>query len=692
MPFPIAMCAVACAAVVLLSSSDVLAGPASVAGSASIAGPAARLFEAMRAAVHGWQVVAQEYARGLFMVLAGINLSWVGVEILTAGGHDIRAAVLRLARELFVMSIWYAFIALGPEVALELVRFFERAGQEAQGSGLITTQQIVDKTLELSVQLFKDHAGMLFDFEAMWMGLCTILMVLLVAFIGLVMWVVEFFTYLTIGLGAIVLGAGGCIWTRSLVSNYLKFAAGSGLALFFMRFTQGFVLTSIAAWTTEASSPSSLGAFVGLDAVKGVGPETMLTMLLTLVILAGLVVLAPALGLGLLGGGLSNIANNVGSAAMRGMQLSGAGGGVSRVAGAAAGGIKGASAKIAGALGRSGSGASMLASTGGAAPSSPSAAGAQGGGGAARVAGGGGAGGGDAGSAAANVNGAPAEGSAAPAGEAQQARAADGSEGGAASNSASSADRGAGAGGAGKGPASAGASVGTQQSGGTAGAPQSSGRGGAGGTGTGSVLAGAAGSRASLGGAGAPVAWVADGVSGGASPSTAGAKQAAVSSGAAEGSAPAEASAAGAAGPTTAGAGAGSASRPTSSGNSSISSSTRSGAATPPALAPSVPSSGSRHGVASEGSKGVGGGQVALQSSSSAPAPATRAVSVTPTQGPPALGSSRPNGEGPSSAASAGALPAAPGGSGAPRVATGGVAVKARTPRTDNARNGGSRE
>ena len=69
------------------------------------------------------------------------------------------------------------------------------------------------------------------------------------------MLVTEGATELILGLGAIVLGGGGAIWTRFLVQNYLRFSFSAGLALYVMRFVQSFVIRKSQRLVEEVTAP-----------------------------------------------------------------------------------------------------------------------------------------------------------------------------------------------------------------------------------------------------------------------------------------------------------------------------------------------------------------------------------------------------------------------------------------------------
>lgn len=338
-------------------------------------GPIQTLFRAMRSSVMAWQRSGQDAARAFFVVVAGIDLAWSGIETMAAGS-DVRGGILRLARQVLVLSIFYKLIDLGPDIADELVKFFERAGLAATGSKIETTQLVLDKTLEAMVKLLRASDPRMMGIDAVWVGLCALATVILIGITAAAIAIVEFASFVVFGVGAIVLGAGGCIWTRFLVQNYFKCAAAAGGALYFLRFTQSFVLAHLEAWatTTINSIPNSGSVAAGLWGVvtngvsSGPSPETMLTMLSSLVIQALLVIVTPTLAAFMFGDSVAKVAESVGRVATNVMQRSGAGSGIQSFAGAARTAGRTAQASLGRTFLGSGNGGSLLNARGGAKP------------------------------------------------------------------------------------------------------------------------------------------------------------------------------------------------------------------------------------------------------------------------------------------------------------------------------------
>ena len=88
----------------------------------------------MRASVAAWEKGGQDAARVAFAALGSLNLAWLGMELFSSQGGDIRGGLGKLARELVVMSVLYALIAFG-SAARASDRRLLRTRRMASGAG-----------------------------------------------------------------------------------------------------------------------------------------------------------------------------------------------------------------------------------------------------------------------------------------------------------------------------------------------------------------------------------------------------------------------------------------------------------------------------------------------------------------------------------------------------------------------------
>jgi len=338
-------------------------------------GPIDRVLLGIGRSAEAWTATGQKYSRLVFAPLAMIHLIWTGIENATAGGSDLRSAMGRWTRELLILGICWELIENGPELAKQIVDFLRAAGTEASASAPYTPQKVLDDAVKMATEnatanmasaaLFGDFAGIFFLAFAFLVGVLLGLMML-----------AELWAQVTIGLGAIVLGFGGSVMTRPLVSGYFRAAVGAGMKLYVMRFLQSTSLAHLQSWVDEASASNHVGL------------EVLLTMFVSIVVLAIMIATAPGLVQQLMGGGIATagmaIAGLAGVATLRGGLMTAAGHvGAALKGGAAA--VSAASSTAGSAAGVGGSGASLLSGAGGPMPASGS-----GGGGAASAATGGG--------------------------------------------------------------------------------------------------------------------------------------------------------------------------------------------------------------------------------------------------------------------------------------------------------------
>lgn len=349
------------------------AGPPSP--QATDAGSLLRLIKQMKASVAAWEAGGQQAARGAFAALAALNITWLGVELLTGSGNDIRASFGKLARELMVTSVMYSMISFGPDLARQIVGFM-RVSANGVGGGSEEDQiwNALQAIVKASVGLLS--SGEVGYLEVLWLGLCVVVVIVVVGLTGAAMLMVEASTELIIGLGAIVLAGGGSIWTRFLVQNYLRFSFSAGLALYVMRFVQSFVISNLAVWAKEATGESGnpidvLNNLATASTTPVGNPETIFTLVMMSIIQLILVISFPTIAVVLAQGGIGKVSEWAGVGAAQ--QLAGAGAQGLRAAMAAATAGMGAGAGRA-AVG-AGNALSVLGSSGGAMPAAPGGAG-----------------------------------------------------------------------------------------------------------------------------------------------------------------------------------------------------------------------------------------------------------------------------------------------------------------------------
>ncbi|MFM2415301.1 MAG: hypothetical protein RL385_24 [Pseudomonadota bacterium] len=342
-------------------------GDRSVIG-VSKAGPVQGIFEALRDAARAWMVSGQGYARMAFAVLAPLQILWVTLGMMESGSFDLSSGAPKYGVEVGKLCIFYYLIGAGPALAQSIVSYFDTAGL-AMTKQALPTQAMVDCILEVAAQMGASarENGVLEILDSGWVLCSAMCMTIFVSLIGGVMFVEELCAQMALGVGAILLGAGGCIWTRFLVGNYFRFAGSAAFALYWMRFVQNVVIRQIVAWSYEAlpgsqkiaATAQALDITLSADALAAkplINVELSMTLLATLLVDLVLVVVTPVLAAALFAGQWNSASKAVVGAASSAASTLVQFGQVMSAFSAGAGASMGPSASMGGAEGLTGGG------------------------------------------------------------------------------------------------------------------------------------------------------------------------------------------------------------------------------------------------------------------------------------------------------------------------------------------------
>ncbi len=288
-----------------------------------------------------WYSAIKGYAQNLFWILVLIDFGWSAV-VYALEKQDFIEVIISLAKKMFPIGFFWSLLKMSDTWIPAIINSFIKIGQAATGQGELSPSQIASDGADL---FFSTYSIMrdLNTLEAIAVVFpVTLLALVILAAMIYVAWqmlMANIEMYIVCGGGVILLGFGGSRWTTDFATKYLQYAVSVGIKYLVMYLIVGGGKTLIEKMTI---SPDNL-------------IPSLVAVLITVVIFAGLVMAIPKLAAGMASGQAQLSAGSAFQAAVTiGAAMAGAGAlaaaGTKAAAGAATEGVAGA-AGLAKALG-----------------------------------------------------------------------------------------------------------------------------------------------------------------------------------------------------------------------------------------------------------------------------------------------------------------------------------------------------
>lgn len=263
----------------LLILAFILAAPALVFGQSSTnpQDQPTNVLHAFDAATQQWIGPMKRYANRLFMLLAAIDMAWLGITLVLEGA-ELQQTLAKVLKKVAVLGFFLAVLENGNTWISAIINSLSQAGSTAAGlaggaqagglyAGGVQPSEILYTGVQISAEIFKAFAfsfsgglAAIAGFGGVGAGICLIALFCGVCiFLGYGVITITFImakieSYVVLGAGYIFLGFGGSRWTANYVERYLGLAIATGTRLMVLYLLIGLGSTLGQQWVAMAQN------------------------------------------------------------------------------------------------------------------------------------------------------------------------------------------------------------------------------------------------------------------------------------------------------------------------------------------------------------------------------------------------------------------------------------------------------
>ena len=215
------------------------AGPA--AAEISVSQNIDRVVSLYRDAAHNWESVLAEYAKRLFWILAGIELSYAAIRLVLRGA-DMAEWAAELVMQILFIGFFFELLTQSSSWANAIVQSFTDAANQAvtKAGGVAVTKpsDIIAIGIDLGGKIL-DKTSFLSPARSVGLVICALIVVVCLALIGAFLCVTLIESYIVISAGVLFMGFGGSRFTKDYAIKIVSYAVSVGAKLFVLQLIIG---------------------------------------------------------------------------------------------------------------------------------------------------------------------------------------------------------------------------------------------------------------------------------------------------------------------------------------------------------------------------------------------------------------------------------------------------------------------
>ena len=200
-----------------------------------------------------WEQTLAGYAKSLFWLLAGIEFSWMGIQMVLKGA-DLMEWIAKVVNQILFIGFFYALLLNSAEWARAIISSFVSAATSANASagasGGITPSNVFDLGLDLGIKVLGSLSLWSPAYSA---GLVIAALVIVVCFAlitaAMVQALIE--AYVIISAGVLLMGFGGSRWTKDYAIKTITYAVSVGAKLFVLQLLIGLGESMLTDWSSN---------------------------------------------------------------------------------------------------------------------------------------------------------------------------------------------------------------------------------------------------------------------------------------------------------------------------------------------------------------------------------------------------------------------------------------------------------
>ena len=208
-----------------------------------------------------WESVIRTAAEFIFWTLGIISLVFT-YGFLLMRKADVQEFFAETIRFMLFFGFFMWLLQNGPEFAGSIVESLTKLAKQASGGTSATSpSQVIDVAIKITQATW--DGGSIWD-PFVWLGAAIVAVVclILLAAVGINLFILYAASYIVLYAGFFVLGFGGSRWTSDIAINYYKTAIGMALKLMTMILIIGIFNSTITTYYAEISGDKGLLEFV----------------------------------------------------------------------------------------------------------------------------------------------------------------------------------------------------------------------------------------------------------------------------------------------------------------------------------------------------------------------------------------------------------------------------------------------
>ncbi len=196
-----------------------------------------------------WENVLHGYAVRMFWLLALIDFVWMAINLAINPGEfsDISA---NLIRKIIFIGFFYALLIHGPDWAGDIIASFRVAANTVVPATIGSRpSDIFDAGFRLAIKIF-DAISITHPVDSLGFVIAGYIIMAVFALIAAMVLLVFIQAYIVLYAGIILLGFGGCTFTKDIALNYFKGALSVGAKLFIMLLVARLGMAVVNSWAS----------------------------------------------------------------------------------------------------------------------------------------------------------------------------------------------------------------------------------------------------------------------------------------------------------------------------------------------------------------------------------------------------------------------------------------------------------
>lgn len=214
------------------------------------------IIDQFQSAAGSWEPVLQQYALGLFWLLAGIEFAWTGIKLVLEGA-DFKQFAGELIRRIIFIGFFLAVLLNASSWSSAIINSLRQAGQNASSAGggvtVISPDNVFTAGLEVASQVSQTvsfwHAE-----SSLALLIASIIIVIVFALLAAMLMLALIEMYIAINAGVILLGFGGCSWTSDFAKKYLTYCVSVGMKLMVIQLLIGLGQQMVLNWCSNMTN------------------------------------------------------------------------------------------------------------------------------------------------------------------------------------------------------------------------------------------------------------------------------------------------------------------------------------------------------------------------------------------------------------------------------------------------------